>query len=825
MLDFKKINLQKWFAIFLSILAIIAICSHYMTTLFLFTESGVVNYRQNADISVEFRHDSLREDFENIFQTAAENNGLRFELTTMGTNGNSGLVFMQNNKLDFISTGALPLPKIWHTLEAKIIDNTLAVYLDGALVGEKKIDSSQVLFNDVAFGTGFSRERNFNGEVKNFNVRLYKHTNIADKLPFVILVFCDLCLAYYLFKSMKFSTIKSTGGVQLFLIVISLGMIYRGTRMYIASQDQYLCYAALLGGDLLAYWLWRNLKLGDYGYASLLAGLFILLKCFIIRLSFVGSMVDFFSILFVVAVFKLILQKVPCRSVILCAICVGGGMLFDFLSIAAMYVHKIGNPGMPFGEEIQAIMQTNPREVCEFVQTLLLPEEIIAGFCCFFVYFILIFLAVRKYREVNISKLWQRMLLGIIIFALVQQNYVLGISQSVAAPLAVVMNYYNKSMEQMKYYQSLRAENENLYASSTRKGETYVIVIGESANKLHMSSYGYFRKTTPWLNLQRNNENALFLENAYASYVHTVPALLNALTSANQYNKKNNFVAPSIIEIAKAAGFHTYWFSNQNSYGLIDNPLTIIADEADEAYWTPTSNRGPDGELIKLLDKKLQNIDSTKNNLIVVHLIGSHEQYIKRLPKGYDTQWQESGMEYFGDIAKDEDFMKNEVDVYDATIKYSDENLEKIYDLISGRVNDLSAFVYFSDHGQDVFGRLNHNAALFNFEMDRVPMVTIVSDKWKMEHNDIFAQIKNHSEMPYTTDLFYDYFIGLSGIKTNEYEVDKDITSNEYSLNWDNAMVLWTDKNLQTQFYSKTQPQKISEDPLYISRKKYVCSK
>ena len=206
MLDLK-INLKKWLVILFSILVIVATCSYYMTTLFLFTESGSVNYRQDAEISVEFRYDNLHEEFENIFQTAAGNNGLRFELTTVGMNGNGGLVFMQNNKEDVISIGALPLPKIWHTLETKIIDNTLAVYLDGALVGEKKIDSSQVLFNDVAFGTGFSKERSFSGEVKNFNVRLYKHIKIVDKLPFIIFVFCDLCLAYYLFKNIKFSTI------------------------------------------------------------------------------------------------------------------------------------------------------------------------------------------------------------------------------------------------------------------------------------------------------------------------------------------------------------------------------------------------------------------------------------------------------------------------------------------------------------------------------------------------------------------------------------------------------------------------------------------
>lgn len=603
------------------------------------------------------------------------------------------------------------------------------------------------------------------------------------------------------------------------MALASLGMMYRGTRMYIMSSDQLACYAILLGVYLLGFLVWHGLKLHNYELSTGLISIFILLKCFLVNVSFACCLTDFVTGLFCFAVFRLILSKISVGKMFIVPVGIVGGLVLGFITMAVFYARRMNNDSMLFGEEVQSIMQTNPQEAWEFIQTMFSTGQIAAGILLIFVYAGWLYFILKRPLAADVFNRKHMIGFGAAMILCFASNYSLGAAQSIAAPIVGVMQNYADSMEQMKYYQRLRAQASGLTAAKKGNGETYVLVIGESANKSHMSSYGYFRETTPWMDKLRNDENAVFMENAYASYVHTVPALLNALTSANQYNQKLNFAAPSIIEAARAAGFRTYWFSNQNRYGLVDNPLTIIADEADEVYWTPTSNRGPDGELLKLLDDKLHDLNPETNNLIIVHLIGSHEAYLKRLPVGYDTRWRENGMEYFGDIAKDDEYMKENVDTYDATIKYTDENLEKIYELISARVEDLSAFVYFSDHGQDVFGRKNHNASIFGFEMARIPMVTLVSDKWKTRYKEAFEKMRLHKDSPYTTDCLYDYLLGLSGIKTDEYEADKDLTETGYGLTWENAMTLWTDKNLQLQFYAKTEAHKLAEDPLYIKRK------
>lgn len=49
----------------------------------------------------------------------------------------------------------------------------------------------------------------------------------------------------------------------------------------------------------------------------------------------------------------------------------------------------------------------------------------------------------------------------------------------------------------------------------------------------------------------------------------TVPVLTYALTDKNQYNSVSMAQAYSLIEVAAAAGFDTYWISNQERYGIL----------------------------------------------------------------------------------------------------------------------------------------------------------------------------------------------------------------------------------------------------------------
>ena len=121
-----------------------------------------------------------------------------------------------------------------------------------------------------------------------------------------------------------------------------------------------------------------------------------------------------------------------------------------------------------------------------------------------------------------------------------------------------------------------------------KKGGLYILVIGESEARDHMEVYGYSRATTPWLKQSAKNPEFILFSKAYSNHTHTVPTLTFALTEKNQYNAKSLKNAYSIIEIARAAGYQTYWLSNQVKYGVYDTPVAEIAIVNDFINFTLT---------------------------------------------------------------------------------------------------------------------------------------------------------------------------------------------------------------------------------------------
>lgn len=121
--------------------------------------------------------------------------------------------------------------------------------------------------------------------------------------------------------------------------------------------------------------------------------------------------------------------------------------------------------------------------------------------------------------------------------------------------------------------------------------------------------------------------------------------------------------AISILELAKAAGYHTAWISNQVQYSAWDTPITIIASEAEQQVWL-NKNVGETTQTNfydeKVLDG-LQNIQIYDKMLIVIHLMGNHGSYSDRYPHSFDK---------FRGRGK-------QIDTYDNSILYNDYVISK----------------------------------------------------------------------------------------------------------------------------------------------------
>lgn len=340
----------------------------------------------------------------------------------------------------------------------------------------------------------------------------------------------------------------------------------------------------------------------------------------------------------------------------------------------------------------------------------------------------------------------------------------------------------SKTLESFKIYEQtshLRAQRlsklQNVLKQNTNDG-IYVLVVGESTARDHMNAFGYKRPNTPWLSRMAEKPNTLLFKNAYSNHVHTVPAVQYALSELNQYQNVSIEDAYSIVEVAKAIGFETYWISNQKQFNVSDTPLTTIAASANHQTWL--NSYAGNKTMTTYYDDKLSEIlpDLTKSKkiFIVLHLMGCHSVYKERYPAEYDI---------FNDTT-------SRIDEYDNAVLYNDFVLGKIYNQMKDNPNFM-AFVYFSDHGEDPDNGFTHEASKFTYPMSRIPLVMIFSDKFMHENHNIFETLHQNSHKPVTSDLIYNTMLSLLGVNGMPGADPKlDISSPQYGMNAENLLTV-----------------------------------
>lgn len=303
-----------------------------------------------------------------------------------------------------------------------------------------------------------------------------------------------------------------------------------------------------------------------------------------------------------------------------------------------------------------------------------------------------------------------------------------------------------------------------------RKPSTIIMVIGESASRTYMSAYNDTKNdNTPWLREARHDDNFIVFNHAYTSWGQTVPSLERALTEKNQYNDMEFNKSLTVIDIAKKAGYTTYWYSNQGSISNADTPITLVAKTADHSAWicddlANTDEFKYDGDLLDYL----KNVDPTKNNFVVLHFMGSHEDCINRYPHDF-ARFSEKGVY---------DMPLN----YDDSLAYSDYVLQQIKEYSEKNLN-LQAMLYFSDHGGDPYRKRHPDQTGFKFL--RIPMFIYVSDEYKELYPEAVEEFRNSVDKYYTNDLNYELVCELLQIKSNHYNEENSILNKKYKFTRD----------------------------------------
>ena len=473
-----------------------------------------------------------------------------------------------------------------------------------------------------------------------------------------------------------------------------------------------------------------------------------------------------------------IVQRFFCATIQTCAVIIP---LFQILYFA---YYKY-----PFTETAAiALLQTNPNEAKEY----LLLNFGYVGIICTIILFASVFYGLYKLNTLeNIrteySALGKKALALMLVIVVATAGYGAKMFKDTGVMQAYVFakDYFDRT-NKFKEFHDANFANLTVTPSTPRfaKPSTVILVIGESASAYYMSAYSDVKNNnTPWLKSMRNNDNFILFNHAYTSVCQTVPSLERALTEKNQYNKKDFNQSLTVIDIAKKAGYETYWFSNQGYISDADTPITLVAKTADHAVWLSESEMAKkgyqyDGDLLKCL----QNVDPNKNNFIVLHFMGSHEDCINRYPYDF-ARFSEKGKF---------DMPLN----YDDSLAYTDSVLQQVQQYAAEKLN-LQAMLYFSDHGGDPYRKRHPDQA--GFKALQIPMFVYVSDEYKSLYANEVGEFKAKRNTYFTNDLIYETVCSLLQIKSNHFDESNSLLNSKYK---------YTREMLMTALGSR----KISED-------------
>ncbi len=318
------------------------------------------------------------------------------------------------------------------------------------------------------------------------------------------------------------------------------------------------------------------------------------------------------------------------------------------------------------------------------------------------------------------------------------------------------------------------------------QGGLCVLVIGESETRDHMQAYGYPKENTPWLSAAIQDKRTLLFRNAYSNHTHTVPVLTYALSDKNQYNEIPLSGAFSVMEVAKAAGYKTFWISNQIKYSAWDTPTVEMASTADHEIWL-NSNAGTsiltqyyDEEIAKRIDEI--NFEKDGNIFLVCHLMGCHASYADRYPEKFEKIEGETPRQM--------------VAQYDNSVYYNDYVLKKIYEAVS-RQKNFKAMVYLSDHGEEPEEDKGHEATKFTWQMVRIPLVMFFSDSFVRASGHIFQSLSDNREKYWTNDLLYNALVTIMGIQNVPNSADHlNLASDKYNMERRQLKTLHRQKSL-----------------------------
>jgi len=280
---------------------------------------------------------------------------------------------------------------------------------------------------------------------------------------------------------------------------------------------------------------------------------------------------------------------------------------------------------------------------------------------------------------------------------------------------------------------------------SRHKRSSVILISLDTVRQDHLSVYGYFRKTTPFLE-SLATESVVFT-NAYSQISVTTPSHASVFTG--HYPSEHKLVAngwklldwklPLLAEALRSEGYQTGAVIASRILGryhkldrgfdyyedrIVERPGKQSASNPDDEEDAKTKKRMA-GEVIKFAKEWVSGLNSDKPFFLFLHFYDAHKPYI--FPEGWNKPFQND--EAFAKYLEENAYLLKEqypeVNDYDNTIYYLDQSLQDFFGFLKQKnLLDNALIIIFADHGEGL-GQHNfyrHNLYIYEEQM-RVPLL------------------------------------------------------------------------------------------------------
>lgn len=301
-----------------------------------------------------------------------------------------------------------------------------------------------------------------------------------------------------------------------------------------------------------------------------------------------------------------------------------------------------------------------------------------------------------------------------------------------------------------------------------------VVILGESLSKWHMSAYGYSLPTTPKLEKRIENGETYRFDSIIAAKTITAEAIQRIMTFFDDESSLPWYQYHTLPSVMKAAGYKTYWLSNQDSFNTGDDNSTAgIISTSSVIKFTHQRHASEerygyfDGDLLPLLDEQLQTFPSKA--FICFHLMGSHRRYTNRYPTNF-TRFKSNDIKK--NISPDK---KQTIAEYDNSVLYNDYVVDEIIQRFEKK---NAVIICFPDHGEEVYDMRNmsgHGLTNPTPPMYKIPFTIWTSAIFKQNHPELEMNIQASTQKSFNTAGLIHLILNITGIKTTDYQQEKSL--------------------------------------------------